>query len=170
MIHLIPLSFATHDTRRFTFDVAHEEFMNRLGITLCMTLMLISARSRSWMPALKIQGGDSYPVVTFVGQIMDSKCATVGSHDPMMKKLGAKDARDCTLRCAKDGSFVLYDPDTKTVYQLNDQEKPMRYAGQKVKISGTFDKWSQTIEIKSIDLANSNVLKFDSIRFQPWVH
>jgi hypothetical protein len=81
----------------------------------------------------------------------------------MMKKLDAKDARDCTLRCAKDGSFVLYDSDTKTVYQLNDQEKPVRYAGQKVKISGTYDKWSQTIDIESINAADSDVLKFNSI-------
>ncbi len=137
--------------------------MNRVEIKLGMILILISARPQTWVRGLGIQGGGSRPTATFVGQIMDSKCATVGSHEPMMKKLGAKDARDCTLRCAKDGSFVLYDSDTKTVYQLNDQEKPVRYAGQKVKISGTYDKWSQTIDIDSIDAADSNLLKFNSI-------
>ena len=90
---------------------------------------------------------------SFVGQIMDSKCATTGSHDANMKKLSAKDARDCTLKCAKDASFVLYDPDTKNVYQLNDQEKPVRFAGSKVKVSGMYDSWSQTIEVESIDPA-----------------
>jgi hypothetical protein len=89
----------------------------------------------------------------FVGQIMDSKCATTGTHEANMKKLGAKDARDCTLECAKNGSFVLYDPSTKTVYQLNNQEKPARYAGERVKISGQYDDWSQTIEIESIEPA-----------------
>ncbi|HTC61956.1 MAG TPA: DUF5818 domain-containing protein [Candidatus Saccharimonadales bacterium] len=138
--------------------------MSRVEVKLGMMLILISAHPLTWIRGLGIQGGDSRPPATFVGQIMDSKCATVGSHEPMMKKLGAKDARDCTLRCAKDGSFVLYDPDTKTVYQLNDQEKPVRYAGQKVKISGTYDKWSQTIEVESINAADSDVLKFNSIR------
>ena len=70
-----------------------------------------------------------------------------------MKKLDAKDARDCTLKCGKNGSFVLYDPGTKTVYQLNNQEKPVRYAGERVKISGQYDDWSQTIEIESIEPA-----------------
>jgi hypothetical protein len=137
--------------------------MNRVEIKLGMVLILISARPQPWVRGLEIQGGDSRPTATFIGQIMDSKCSTVGSHEATMKRLGAKDARDCTLRCAKDGSFVLYDPDTKTVYQLNDQEKPVRYAGQKVKISGTYDKWTQTIDVESINAADSDVLKFNSV-------
>ena len=56
----------------------------------------------------------SQRTASFVGEIMDSKCSTTGSHDPIMTQLGAKDARDCTLKCAKDGSFDLYDSDTKT--------------------------------------------------------
>jgi hypothetical protein len=131
--------------------------MNRIGTNLCMMLILISARGGMWMRDFGMQDADSHTIATFSGQIMDSKCATVGSHEAMIKKLGAKDARDCTLRCAKDGSFVLYDSDSKTVYQLNDQEKPVRFAGQKVKISGAYDKWSQTIEIESIELANSEL-------------
>lgn len=138
--------------------------MNRVGIKLGMILILISSRAQNWVRGSEIQGGDSRPTATFVGQIMDSKCATVGTHEPMIKKIGAKDARECTLRCAKDGSFVLYDSDTKTVYQLNDQEKPVRYAGQKVKISGTYDKWSQTIDIESINTVDSALLKFNAIR------
>ncbi len=82
---------------------------------------------------------------------MDSKCATTGSHDANMKKLAARDARECTQKCAKDGSLILYDSHTKTVYQLGDQEKPAPFAGQTVKISGQYDEWSQTIEIESIE-------------------
>jgi hypothetical protein len=137
--------------------------MNKVEIKLGMALILISARPQTWIRGLGIQGSDPRATATFVGQIMDSKCSTVGTHEPMLKKLGAKDVRDCTLRCAKDGSFVLYDSDTKTVYQLNDQEKPVRYAGQKVKVSGTYDKWTQTIDIDSINPANSNILKFNSV-------
>jgi hypothetical protein len=136
--------------------------MSRVEIKLGMMLILISTPPQSWMRGLGIQGGDSRTTATFVGQIMDSKCSTVGTHEPMVKKLGAKDARDCTLRCAKDGSFVLYDSDTKMVYQLNDQEKPVRYAGQKVKISGTYDKWSQTIEVESINAADPEAMIFNS--------
>jgi len=92
-------------------------------------------------------------MASFVGHIMDSKCATTGSHESTMKKLGAKDARECTLKCAEDGSFVLYDSETKTVYQLNDQKRPVRFAGERVKISGLYNEWSQTIEIESIEPA-----------------
>ena len=84
---------------------------------------------------------------------MDSKCATTGSHESNMKKLDAKDARDCTMKCAKNGSFVLYDTGTKTVYQLSNQEKPVPFAGERVRISGRYDDWSQTIDIESIELA-----------------
>jgi hypothetical protein len=57
------------------------------------------------------------------------------------------------LKCAKDASFVLYDAGTKTVYQLSDQQKPAPFAGQKVKISGMYDRWTQTIQIESIEAA-----------------
>lgn len=99
-----------------------------------------------------IVGGQTAPrMASFVGVIMDSKCARVGSHDAIMKKIGAKDARECTLKCAQDGSFVLYDPETKKVYQLDDQQKPVSFAGQRVRITGAYDEWSQTIEIDSIE-------------------
>jgi hypothetical protein len=105
------------------------------------------------MPALWDQSGPPR-IASFVGQIMDSRCATSGSHESNMKKLAAKDARDCTLKCAKNGSFVLYDPDTKTVYQLNDQEKPVPFAGKRVRVNGQYDRWSETIEIESIEPAS----------------
>jgi len=134
---------------------------------LSVMVSLLFAQSQSWTHRLEIQGGAAPPVSTFVGQIMDSKCATVGSHDPTMKNLGAKDARDCTLRCAKDGSFVLYNPETKTVYQLNDQEKPVRFAGQNVKISGSYETSSQTIVIVSIDPVNPGSPKSNSVQTAP---
>jgi hypothetical protein len=69
------------------------------------------------------QGTESQRSLNLVGQIMDSRCAIEGSHDKMMRQNGTKDARECTLQCAKSGgSFVLIDPETKSVYQLDDQE------------------------------------------------
>ena len=100
------------------------------------------------------QGAASQRSLNLVGEIMDSRCAIDGSHNKMMTQNGAKDVRDCTLECAKSGgSFVLYDPDTKTVYQLDDQQKPEKFAGQRVRISGTYDESSKTMHVQSIQTA-----------------
>lgn len=92
--------------------------------------------------------------VSLVGVVMDSRCATTGSHEAVMKQIGARDPKDCTLKCAKNGSFVLYVPETKKVYQLSDQDKPAPFAGEKVKVTGKYDNWSETIEIQTIEPAN----------------
>lgn len=100
------------------------------------------------------QGADSQRTLNLVGEIMDSRCAIEGAHNKMMRQNGTKNAKDCTLQCAKTGgSFVLIDPETKTVYQLDDQEKPARFAGQRVRISGTYDEPSKTMHIESIESA-----------------
>jgi hypothetical protein len=89
---------------------------------------------------------------TFTGEIMDSACASMGSHEGMMKGNAAmKDAKDCTLACVKGGAqFVLYDSANKMVYKLDDQTKPTKFAGGKVKVSGTLDKATNTIHVASI--------------------
>jgi hypothetical protein len=38
----------------------------------------------------------------------------------------------------------------KTAYQLDEQEKPVDYAGQKVTIIGTYDGATKTIHLQSI--------------------
>jgi hypothetical protein len=90
---------------------------------------------------------------TFSGEIMDSQCAMMGSHDPAGYKMTKTDnPKDCTLACVKmGGKFVLYDSAKKTTYALDDQEKPKEFAGQKVKVSGTYDKASKTIHVESIE-------------------
>ena len=89
---------------------------------------------------------------TFRGEIMDSQCATMGSHDQMMQKFGAKDAKECTLKCAgMGGKFVLYTAAKKATYQLDDQEKPKEFAGQKVKVTGSYDRATKTIHVESIE-------------------
>lgn len=58
---------------------------------------------------------------SFRGEIMDSQCAQMGSHDNMMKQEGAKNAKECSDACVKmGGKYVLYDKGTKTIYQLDD--------------------------------------------------
>jgi hypothetical protein len=90
---------------------------------------------------------------TFTGEIMDSQCAMSGSHAQMEKMHNMPDdSKACTLACVKmGGKFVLYDAAKKTTYQLADQEKSKEFAGQKVKITGTYDKASKTIHISTIE-------------------
>jgi hypothetical protein len=72
----------------------------------------------------------------------------------MMKGVEAKDARDCSQKCVRLGGtfkYVLYDADTKTTYQIDNQQKWAAYAGQKVNVKGTYDAASKTIHIESIE-------------------
>ena len=69
----------------------------------------------------------------------------------MMKQKGSKDAIECTQACAREGGkVVLYDSAHQKVYQLEDQQKAMRYAGQKVAVVGTYDDASNTLGVESI--------------------
>jgi type 1 fimbria pilin len=116
--------------------------MKRLTLAMAGTLMLV---------LLSV----SFAVAqdrTFNGEIMDSACAKMGSHDGMMKShADIKDAKTCTLGCVKDGAkFVLYDAASKTIYELDDQQKPMPFAGEKVKVMGTVDKATNTIHVTDI--------------------
>ena len=88
---------------------------------------------------------------TFTGEIMDSQCAQMGSHDNMMKPEGATNAKECAIACVKSGGkYALYDPAAKRAYQLDNQKKAQDYAGQKVKITGNYDSSSDSIQVKSI--------------------
>lgn len=101
---------------------------------------------------------------TYTGEIMDSQCAMMGSHEMMMKKEGMADKKDdpaakkmCTLGCVKmGGKFVLFNATAKTVYQLDDQTKPEQFAGQAVKITGTLDKATKTIHVTGIKTASKS--------------
>ncbi len=88
---------------------------------------------------------------TFNGEIMDSNCAKTGSHDEMMKKHAIKTEKACTQGCVKmGGKYVLYDANSKTTYQLDDQKKPQQFAGEKVKITGNLDSATETIHVTKI--------------------
>jgi hypothetical protein len=98
---------------------------------------------------------------TFTGEIMDAACAGGGSHAGMLKEHGMAGKENdpaakkmCTLDCVKAGStFVLYDSATKTAYKLDDQKKPMAFAGANVKVTGTLNKATTTIHVSSIKAA-----------------
>jgi len=93
---------------------------------------------------------------TYSGEIMDSQCAKMSakSHVMVNKDKVVIDPKECTLTCVKNGGkYVLYDATTKTVYQLDDQMKPEKFAGEKVKVTGTLDKDTSTIHLKDINAA-----------------
>jgi hypothetical protein len=83
---------------------------------------------------------------TFTGVITDDMCAK-GDHSQM--QMGPTDA-DCTRACvdAHGAQYVLYDG--KTAYVLSDQRAPDKYAGQKVRITGTLDAKTKKIAVESI--------------------
>jgi len=86
---------------------------------------------------------------TFTGIITDTECAT-GDHSRM--RMGSTDA-ECTRACvsAHGASFVLYSG--KEAYALTDQKTPDKFAGQKVRVTGTLDAKTKTIQVKSITAA-----------------
>ena len=65
------------------------------------------------------------------------------------------DSKMCTLKCVEmGGKFVLYNAAKEAIYMLDDQEKPKEFAGQKVKVTGTYDKASKTTHVESIEAAS----------------
>lgn len=99
---------------------------------------------------------------TFTGEIYDSQCAKNSSHAMMLAKEGMAGKENdpmaktmCTKNCVKmGGKFVLFDAAKKTTYELDDQQKPADFAGQKVKVKGTYDKATKTIHVTSIEAAS----------------
>jgi len=99
---------------------------------------------------------------TFTGEIMDSQCAKNGSHAMMLAKEGMAGKENdpmaktmCTKNCVKmGGKYVLFDAAKKTAYELDDQQKPVEFAGQKVKVKGTYVKSTKTIHVTSIEAAS----------------
>ena len=86
---------------------------------------------------------------TVTGVITDSMCET-GDHSRM--RMGSNDA-ECTIACvqAHGAQYVLYDG--KESYTLSDQQKPEKFAGKKVTVTGTVDAKTKTIKVDSIAAA-----------------
>jgi hypothetical protein len=86
---------------------------------------------------------------TFTGVINDDMCAHSG-HEQM--RMGPTDA-ECTRACVMLHGALFVLADGKTVYQLDDQQTPDAYAGQKVTVTGTLDSKTSTIHVTSIAAA-----------------
>ena len=80
---------------------------------------------------------------TFTGVITDSMCGK--DHSAM----GVKPDSKCVLECVKAGAkYALYDG--KAVYALSDQKGPEKFAGQKVKITGTYNEATKILKVDSM--------------------
>jgi hypothetical protein len=88
---------------------------------------------------------------TFTGVITDDMCARA---DHASMRMGPTDA-ECTVQCVMvhGASYVLFDG--KQVFMLTDQEKPEKFAGKEVTITGTLDpkNRTKTILVESISAA-----------------
>jgi hypothetical protein len=83
---------------------------------------------------------------TFTGVVTDSMC---GKDHSMM---GVKPDSKCVLECVKAGAkYALYDG--KAVYTLSDQKAPEKFAGQKVKITGTYNEATKILKVDSMAAA-----------------
>ena len=83
--------------------------------------------------------------------ITDGQCAVKGSHKEVMAKAKVNTQANCVKGCARRYGFVLYDPATKKIYKLSDQERPAELAAKRVKIRGALNKATQTIYVSSIE-------------------
>jgi hypothetical protein len=99
----------------------------------------------------KAQAKATAPIQTFMGVISDGQCAAKGSHKEIMNKARVNTAANCVRGCARRYGYVLYDPATKKIYKLNDQERPAELAGKRAKIKGALNKETQTIFVSSIE-------------------
>jgi hypothetical protein len=117
-----------------------------LGVLLLLVLALVPVAS-------------AQSVTTFKGVLADEQLNCIQT--PMKAPDGIKEKDACVLYYAhfvKPGSkYVLYDPATKTTYQLDDQDLVQPYVGAKnVEISGTLDAATKTIKVKGIKVPSGS--------------
>jgi hypothetical protein len=127
-----------------------------MGRTACAIVMLsvcgFSLQTTPAKPAAqKVAVKTAAPIQTFVGVITDGQCAVKGSHKEIMKKAKVNTRANCVKGCARRYGFVLYDPATKKIYKLSDQERPAELAAKRVRIKGALNKATQTIYVSSIE-------------------
>jgi hypothetical protein len=80
---------------------------------------------------------------TFTGVITDSMCG------PDHSAMNLKPDSACVKACVRYGAkYALWDG--KTLYILSDQKTPEQFAGQRVKITGTYDAAAKLLKVNSM--------------------
>lgn len=88
----------------------------------------------------------------FVGYISESDCGQ--DHIAMLATgtMGSTD-RECVLKCVRMGAaFGFVDAQRESFYLLDDQEKPLPFAGRRVRLTGRLE--GDTIYLQSIEAAD----------------
>ncbi len=118
-----------------------------IRIPFLFLIMLVAGFSHATQPDSNAQ--------SFTGEITDSLCAKARSHDQMMQDMKSmgRDKATCTIKCIQLGAkYVLFDSSKGTVYVLDDQDKAAKFAGHKVRVSGTLQK--KNIKVADIEAAD----------------
>lgn len=84
---------------------------------------------------------------TFTGVVTDSMCGA--SHKDMSMGPGPKCIADCVRILGAKYALVI----GKQVFELSDQETPVRFAAKRVTVTGTLDRGSNTIQVYAITAA-----------------
>ena len=131
-----------------------------LGTVLALMFFILSGVAQTPKPPVKppspaekpgsqpLKAGD---VRTYLGIISDGQCAAKGSHAAVMKRASVNSAANCVKGCARRYGYVLYNPSSRKVYKLSDQELARDYPNQRVKVKGRLDKATETIYVSSIE-------------------
>jgi hypothetical protein len=118
-------------------------------------LFLGAAILAFWVVSIPLSRGAGEK--TFEGEVADTQCA-LGvhslnqSHKEMIDMGSAgKTSADCARYCVKErgGRFVLQNK--HNVYKLDNQELAEKNAGVKVKVTGTLDSKTNTIQVRTIE-------------------
>jgi hypothetical protein len=83
---------------------------------------------------------------TFTGIITDDNCPKA---DHSIMRMGPTDA-ECAMACLEAHGAVYGLYDGTDFYTLSDQKTPGKFIGKKVKVMGTLDAKSKTIQVDSI--------------------
>jgi len=132
----------------------------RTSTTLLLVFVLVSASTllSAGKDKSKDKDKDKDEPVTLHGAIEDSQCAfnvhsNARSHEWMITKgvEGATDDKSCTLHCVKNmgGNFVLVVKND--VYRLDDQVLSEKFAGLKVRATGTVDPKTHVLHVLKME-------------------
>ena len=121
-----------------------------VALSICSFAVQIAPAAKPQPAPSKTAG----PMQTFTGVISDGQCATKGSHTEVMKRASVNTSANCVKGCARRYWYVLYNPATKKIYRLSDQEQAADFAAKKVKVKGSLDSATQVITVRSIQPAS----------------
>jgi hypothetical protein len=97
--------------------------------------------------ALMVPGATAQTAQTYVGVITDTMCTN--DHTPMKVAPESRCVNDC-VGDAKTYKYALVDG--KNLYILSDQETPAKFAGKRVKVTGTLYTKTRILRVERIEV------------------